>query len=192
MVAIFLLTFAGSFFLLFKIPMTIMPDMMNRYAELFIDLETGVSAHDRDEMIAKISETLEEIEDVESSYLIEDGTMFHMMINMTKDENITREQKAVNEEILSELRALIDEYPMKNVQNALSVSAGQPVQIQVKGEDYDQLQTLAENITNELEEVDGLVGMTNSIERTSIEKVIELDHEAMEDSGLTEMELRTF
>src|SRR5699024_10420975 len=72
------------------------------------------------------------------------------------------------------------------------VNTGQPVQIQVKGEDYEQLQTLAENITNELEEVDGLVGMTNSIERTSIEKVIELDHEAMEDSGLTEMELRTF
>src|SRR5699024_9400862 len=115
MVAIFLLTFVGSFFLLFKIPITIMPDIMNLYAELFIDLETGVSAHDRDEMITKISETLEEIEDVESSYLIEDGTMFHMMINMTKDENITREQKAVNEEILSELRALTDEYPMKNV-----------------------------------------------------------------------------
>lgn len=191
-IAVFFLLFIGSMFLVFKIPMTIMPDMLNRYTELMIDLETGVSLEEKNEVATKISETLDEIEDTESSYIIDDGSMFYMLINMTKSDEITREQKEVNEEILSSLRALTDDYPIKSVQSAMSVSSGQPVQIQVKGESYEELQTLATSVKEQLEGIEGVVGITNSMERTSIEKVLELDKEAMEDAGVTETQLIPF
>ncbi|MFA1821021.1 efflux RND transporter permease subunit [Virgibacillus oceani] len=192
MIAMFFLMFGGSIFLLFKIPMTIMPDVLNRYTELMVDLETGISTEEENEVALEISETLASIEDVESSYIIDNGTMFYTMINMTKGEQITREQKEVNEDILRSLRALTADYPVNSVQSAMSVNVGQPIQVQIKGESYDQLQTIADSFTEELEGVEGIVGVTNSIERTSIEKVMELDKKAMEDAGVTEAQLRPF
>ncbi|MFC4022287.1 efflux RND transporter permease subunit [Oceanobacillus longus] len=192
MIFIFFLMFVGSMFLVFKIPMTIMPDVLNRYAELMVDLETGVSAAEQEEIALKINETLAAIEDVETSYIIDDGSMFFMLINMTKGDEITREQKEVNEEILSSLRELGEDYPIKSVQSAMSVGAGQPVQIQMKGADYDELQLLVNDFTQELEGIEGLTGITNSIERTSTEKVVEMDEAAMEDVGLSEIQIRQY
>ncbi|WP_231514821.1 efflux RND transporter permease subunit [Oceanobacillus salinisoli] len=189
---IFFLMFVGSMFLIFKIPMTVMPDMMNRYAELMIDLETGVSANEKEQAAIQISESLSNIDDVETSYIIDDGTMFYTLINMTKGDEVTREQKDVNEEILRSLRELEEDYPIRSVQSAISVSTGMPVQIQVKGDSYEELQTLVSELAEELKEVDGLVGITNSIERTSVEKVVELKEDAIEDAGLTEIQIRQF
>ncbi|WP_246001228.1 efflux RND transporter permease subunit [Oceanobacillus piezotolerans] len=191
-IGIFFLMFAGSIFLVFKIPMTIMPDMLNRYTELMVDLETGLSIDEKNEVAMKVSDTLEEIDDVESSYIMDEGSMFYILINMTKGDDITTEQKEVNENILSSLRGLADDFPISNVQSMASMSSGQPVQIQIKGEDFEQLQTLAGSVANELEGIEGVVGITNSIERTSIEKVVELDRKAMEDKGVTEVQLRPF
>ncbi|WP_234402369.1 efflux RND transporter permease subunit [Oceanobacillus damuensis] len=192
MIFIFFLMFAGSMFLVFKIPMTIMPDVLNRYAELMIDLETGVSAAEQEEVVQKMNETLASIDDVETSYIIDDGSMFYMLINMTKGNEITREQKEVNEEILSSLRDLEEDFPIKSVQSAMSVSSGQPVQIQMKGENYEELQVLVNDFTQELEGIEGLTGVTNSIERTSVEKVVEVDEEALEDAGLSEIQIRQY
>lgn len=190
MIAVFILMFVGSMFLVFKIPMTIMPDMLNRFTEIIVDLETGIDSDEKNEVAMKISETSEGIEDVETSYIMDDGTSFYMLINMTKDDEITREQKEVNEEILRSLRELSEGYPINNVQGVMSISSGQPVQIQIKGEDYDQLQSLAKTVTQELNEIEGIVGITNSIERTSVEKVVEMDKEEMEDKGVTDIQLR--
>lgn len=192
MIVLFILMFIGSIFLVFKIPMTIMPDVLNRYTELMVDLETGISSQEKNEVVNQISETLEGIKDVESSYVIDDGSMFFMLINMSKGDEITREQSEVNEDILRSLRDLSDNYPIKNVQSAMSFSAGQPVQIQVKGEDFEQLQTLAGDVMDQLGEVQGVVGITNSMERTSIEKVVELDKDAMAEAEITEVQLRPF
>lgn len=192
MIFIFFLMFAGSLFLVSKIPMTIMPDVLNRYAELTIDLETGVSAKEQEEVAIKINETLAAIDDVETSYIIDDGTIFYTLINMTKGEEITREQKEVNEEILSSLRELEEVSPIRSVQSAMSVSAGQPVQVQIKGEDFEGMQAIADDFTNELAGIEGLTGITNSIERTSIQKVVELDEMRVEDAGLSEIEIRQY
>ncbi|MFD1851484.1 efflux RND transporter permease subunit [Oceanobacillus bengalensis] len=190
MIVLFFFMFVGSLFLVFKIPMTIMPDILNRYAELIIDLETGVSIEDKEDIALKISDTLSEIEDVKSSYIIDDGSMFFMLINMTKGEEITTEQKEVNEEILSSLRELDEDYPINSVQSAMSVSVGSPIQIQIQGENYEELQTIVHEFTKELDEIEGIVGINNSIERTSIEKVVELQEEAIKDAGLSEMQVR--
>lgn len=192
LVFLFFVMLASSIFLAFKIPMTIMPDVLNRYAEIMIDLETGVSSEEKDELIKVTSETLSNIEDIDVGYIIDEGSMLYGLINMTKDEDITRDQKEVNEELMRELRNLEEDYPVKNVQSMVSMSAGQPVQVQVGGDSFETLQTIATDVTGELEEVEGIVGITNSIQRTSVEKVVELDEEAMEDAGLNEMQVQQF
>ncbi|PWW28933.1 HAE1 family hydrophobic/amphiphilic exporter-1 [Cytobacillus oceanisediminis] len=191
-IAIFFLLFAGSLTLVTKIPMTIMPDMFNRYTELMVDLETGVSLEDKEEIAQNINQKLQSIEDVESNYVMDNGGMFYTIINMTKGEDITREQKDINEEIMKELRSLSDTLPVENVQGAMSGGGSSPVQVHIKGEDFEQLQAVAGDFTKELEGIDGIVGVTNSMERTSEEQVVVLKKEAIETAGLTQPQIRQF
>ncbi|MFC5465767.1 efflux RND transporter permease subunit [Lederbergia graminis] len=191
-IVLFFLMFVGSLFLISKIPMTIMPDVLNRYTELMIDLETGVSVEEKDEVIQKIYEVLADIDDVESSYIIDDGPMFYTLINMTKDDAITKDQKEVNDDILRELRGLEEDYPINSVQSAMSFSSGQPVQIQIKGENFETLKNIADDVTEKLTAIDGLTAINTSIERTSTEKVVLLNKEEINNAGLTEMQIQQF
>ncbi|SDQ89947.1 efflux RND transporter permease subunit [Virgibacillus salinus] len=191
-VFIFFLLFVGSVFLVPKIPMNIMPDMLNRYSELLVDVESGLTVEEREELTNKINETLIEIDDVESNHLIDESGSFYTFINMTKGEDITREQEEVNEDILQSLRNLSEDTPIKSVQSMMSVSTGYPVQVQISGEDFEQLQILGEDFSKELEQIHGIEEVSNSIERTSVEKVVELKENAMEDAGLSENQIRQF
>ncbi|WP_237718751.1 efflux RND transporter permease subunit [Alkalibacillus haloalkaliphilus] len=139
-ITIFILIFVGSLFLVTRVPMSIMPDMLDRYAELIIDVEPGLSEEEQDELAQEIHESLSTIQDVESNYVMEYGGMYFVMVNMTKDEEITRQQDEVNGEIFSTLRNLSDSHPINNVQDAMSGVGGvQPVQINLNGEEFDQL-----------------------------------------------------
>lgn len=190
-IAIFIMMLAGSLFLVTKIPMTIMPDMFNRYAEILINVETGLSIEEENKLVEKINETLSEIEDVETNYLMDNGSMYYAIINMTKGDDITREQQEVNEEIFSSLRALEENYPVESVQSAMTGGAGYPVQINISGEDFEVLKTIADEFTSELNEVEGIVGTTTSIERTSTEEVIELDEQEIQDAGLSPVHIKS-
>ncbi|MDV2581350.1 efflux RND transporter permease subunit [Alkalibacillus haloalkaliphilus] len=192
-IAIFILMFVGSLFLVTRVPITIMPDMMDRYAELIIDIEPGLSEEEQDELVQQIHESLSPIQDVESNYVMEYGSMYFVMINMTKDEEITRQQGEVNEEISSTLRALSDSQPINNVQDMMSGGGGaQPVQVNLKGDEFDQLLTISDDFINELEQIDGVVDASSSIDRTSIEEVIELNEDAILDAGLSHNQIKQF
>lgn len=192
MVVIFFLMFAGSLLLVPKIPMTIMPDVFNRYSELMVDLETGLSVQDKEEVVEKINEKLSAIEDVEQSYIMDEGTMFYTIINMTKGDDIVKEQKEVNEEIMSALRELEESTPIDSIQSATSAGGGYPVQLEIKGEEFDELQNISGDFIQELEKIEGIVAVNNSIERTSIEQVVELKESAIDDAGLTPLQIRQF
>ncbi|WP_044747127.1 efflux RND transporter permease subunit [Bacillus alveayuensis] len=191
-VATFFIMFAASLFLITKIPMTIMPDMFNRYAELIVNTETGLSLEEKEEIVQEMNERLQSIQDVESNYIIDNGSMYYIIINMTKGDNITREQKEINEEILSSLRELEKSYPITNVNSAMSSGGGSPVQVNITGESFEELKTIANDLMEDLKNIEGIVGITNSIERTSIEEVIELKKEEIENAGLTELQVKQF
>ncbi|WP_431800458.1 efflux RND transporter permease subunit [Halobacillus andaensis] len=190
-ISIFVLMFAGSLFLVTKVPMTIMPDMFNRYSELMVELETGLTNDDREDIAQEMNETLSDIQDVESNYVIDMGGMFYTMINMTKDEEITREQDEINEEILKSLRELEDDQPVNSVESVMSAGgSGAPVQVNIEGESFEELEMISNEFTKELEGVDGIVGVTSSNERTSIEQEIVLQEDEIEDAGLTKTQIR--
>src|SRR5699024_1818312 len=77
-------------------------------------------------------------------------------------------------------------------QSLMSVNMGSTVQVELKGEDYDTLQEVASDFSNQLRELDGVSAVSTSIDRTSIEKVIELNDEKMKDAGLTQEQVKYF
>ncbi|GAA0466428.1 efflux RND transporter permease subunit [Alkalibacillus silvisoli] len=192
-IAIFILMFVGSLFLVTRVPMAIMPDMLDRYAEIMIDVEPGLSEEEQDELAQELNDSLSSIQDVESNYLMEYSGIYFLMINMTKDDEITREQDEVNEEIFTTLRELSDSQPINSVQDAMTGGGGvQPVQINLEGDEFDQLLTISEDFIDELEGIDGIVDARSSIDRTSVEEVIDIDEDAVLDAGLTVNQVKQF
>ena len=191
-IGLFFLMFAGSLLLVTKIPMTIMPDMMNRYAEIMVTLETGLTVEDKEEIVTEINRSLEAVTDVETNYVMDNGGMMYTIINMTKGDDITKEQKEVNDEIFKVLRDLEERLPIKSVQPAMSAGGGYPVQVNISGDDFGELQSIADGFISELKEIDGIVGVENSIERTSVEQVVQLKESEIEKAGLSQLQIKQF
>lgn len=190
----FIVVLACSLFLVTKIPMSIMPDIFNRYNELVIEMESGLSIAEKEELVQKINEELSKIQDVETNYVMESNGVMYSMINMTKGANITREQDEINADITRSLRSLQDDYPVVGIQMQTSMNEGgvNSVQVNIEGEDYTVLQDLADNFTNKLSDMDGVVGITNSMERTSVEQEIVLNEEKMDEAGLSQQQMKRY
>nr|WP_255723640.1 efflux RND transporter permease subunit [Sporosarcina sp. ACRSL] len=192
-IALFFGLFAGSLLLVNKIPMTVMPDVFNRYSELFVVLETGVEPAEKERIARLMNDKMAEIEDVESSYILDSGgSELVVIVNMTKEDDIVHEQKEVNEQIIRSLREFQETEPIRNVQLAMSGVSGAPVQVMIKGDDFGQMQAIAEDFMGQLRKVEGIVGVTNSMERTSDEKRIVLNEKAIADAGLSQMHVKQF
>ncbi|MCT2534472.1 efflux RND transporter permease subunit [Aquibacillus koreensis] len=188
----FVLIFVGSMFFVTKIPMTIMPDVLNRYNEILIDVETGLTANDKEDLALRINEELSSIQDVTSNYVMDNGDVLYAVINMTKGDDVTRDQDDVNEEVFRTLRDLQDEYPVDGVHSAMNGGGGSPVQINIKGEDFTELQNVTDSFTGKLSSIDGIVGITNSMERTSAEQIIELNQAEIDEAGLSELQIKQY
>jgi len=189
-ISLFILIFAGSLTLVTKIPMTIMPDVFNRYAELMVDLETGITIDDKENVVQALTNTLRNIKDVESSYVMDNGGMLYTIINMTKGDDITREQQEINEEIFKSLRALEENHPIESVQSAMTGGGGYPVQVNITGEEFENLQTLSADLIEDLNEIEGIVGVNSSMDRTSTEQLISLKEQEIEKARLTSFQIK--
>src|SRR5699024_9890972 len=80
--ALFLFIFVGSFFLVTKIPTNFMPDILNRYAEVAVELEPGTTPQERDSLAKEINTELEDIQDVESNVILDNTENMAILINM--------------------------------------------------------------------------------------------------------------
>ncbi len=183
-ITLFLLMLVGSVFLVTKIPMTIMPDMLNRYAEIAVDIEPGLSIEEKQSVVKEINQRLQKVEDVDTNYVMDNGGMFYTIINMTKGDHITVEQKVVNENILETLRDMQKEHPILSVQSAMAGGGGFPVQVNIKGDGFEQLKSISNKFTDELQKIDGISAITNSNERTSEEQIVVLKENEIEKAGL--------
>lgn len=189
-ITLFILMFAGSLLLISKIPMTIMPDVYNRYSELMVDLEPGITNEEKTEIVQSIHNKLSKIEDVETSYVLDNGGMLYTIINMTKGDEIKKEQKEVNEDIMKQLRELQNRHPIEGVRSAMSGGGGSPVQVHIKGESIEQLQNTSKDFVKKLGKIDGIVGIRTSMERMSQEEVILLKSAEIEKAGLSQLQIK--
>ncbi|QDP39318.1 efflux RND transporter permease subunit [Radiobacillus deserti] len=186
----FLLLFAGSIFLVPKIPMTIMPDMYNRYNEILIEVEPGLSETQKTALIDEMHTRLSNIQDVETDYMMDEGNSLYTIINMTKGEDITREQAEINEDIFDALRGLKEDYPVNSVQGSMSSGGGYPVQVTLKGEEFERLQALSEEFSEKLADIDGIVEVQHSMQNTSSQQEVVLDEKALEDTSISQSQIK--
>ncbi|ESU32253.1 hypothetical protein G3A_12375 [Bacillus sp. 17376] len=139
-----------------------------------------------------MNKALDEVKDIGSYYVMDNGNMLYTVINMTKGDEITREQKDVNEKILKSLRGLEEKVPLKSAAAAMSGGGGSPVRINISGESFDELQTIADGFIEELKTIEGIVAAENSIERTSVEQVVQLNESEIEKAGLSQPQIKQF
>ncbi|WP_096188037.1 efflux RND transporter permease subunit [Evansella halocellulosilytica] len=184
-IALFIVIFGSSLALTTKVPMTVLPDMLNRYSEVVIQLENGVSAEEREEIIEAFYEKLDHVDDLESSIVMDDPEMIFALINMTKGEDISVEQDDVNEQIFAALRELEEEYPVSQTGGMATGPSQTPVQLKVKGENLDELKTIAEDFQTDLGNIEGVTNSTSSMAAAIEEQRIVLKEDEIEEDGLT-------
>ena len=131
--SLFIIIFFSSFLLLAKIPMTFMPDILNRYAEVIVEVEPGTTSEEIEEIALKMNEAFEQIPDVDNNVIIDNIDVILALVNMTPEEEKTMEQSEINEQILQELRALEDDYPIESVGAAMDGMMNPPIELRVSG-----------------------------------------------------------
>ncbi|MFC4401573.1 efflux RND transporter permease subunit [Gracilibacillus xinjiangensis] len=191
-ISAFMIIFVSSLLLITKIPMTIMPDVYNRYAEVMVELEPGLTKGDKGKIIDAIDQSLSAVQDVENNYVLDENDVIYSIINMTKGEKITREQAEVNEEIMRSLNALKDTLPITSVEGATSVSGVATIELLVKGEDFEKIQNVSSDLIDKLANLDGVLEVSNSMERTSIQEEITIDQSNLVEAGITPAQLKEY
>ncbi|MCM3616113.1 efflux RND transporter permease subunit [Sutcliffiella horikoshii] len=186
---LFILMFVASLALVTKVPMTIMPDMYNRYSEIMVSLDKGVTPAQKNDIAKAIHSKLEDIPDVKEGFVLDQIESMFVLINMTPEQDATLEQKEVNERILSELLDLTGEYPIMDVTSVMSAGASYPVQIDISGEDLDVLTSLTAQVMSELKEVEGIIGSTTSLGTMMDEERIVLDETKMKEDGISPLQI---
>ncbi len=189
MIFTFIVIFISSIMLITKIPMTVMPDVLNRYAEIMVQLEGGLTPAEREEIASKINEDLLSIDDVDSNLIMDNVDMFFLLINMTPENEATLEQSVVNEKINRALRELEEEFPIVGVGMADFNGISLPVVIEIKGEDLEDLSNIASEVMNEVSSVEGLVGITSSANKKMTEQLIDFKDDQMKEDGVTAVQL---
>lgn len=186
----FVLLFSFSFLLIPKIPMNVMPDIFNRYTEVAIDLENGVTDEEKREIIAQVNERMQEIDDVEANFLLDFDDKLMASIVMTRGENITKEQEVVTDDIIRALRDLQKTMPIRAVERALDGVSGYPINIQVAGDDIEALEKAMKKLQSEIGAIDGIVGVTTDMDQFADIQSITFKKDAIKKAGMTETELR--
>ncbi|WP_100406078.1 efflux RND transporter permease subunit [Bacillus solitudinis] len=184
-ITVFLLVFIGSLLLITKIPMTIMPDVFNRYAEISIQLESGVTPAEREDIAIAANKQLSAVPDVTNNIILDSVGAMYVLVNMTAEDEATLEQKEVNEQILSSLRKLENQYPIVSIGSAMDGGGGLPITLEVTGESFSILTDVASDLTKQLSDIEGIVSITTSTEKLSPEHDIVLNEQKMEEDQLS-------
>ncbi|RKL67477.1 acriflavin resistance protein [Salipaludibacillus neizhouensis] len=186
-ISLFLVILASSLFLTAKVPVTLMPDIFNRYTELTVDLETGLSAEEREDIADAIHFQLEDLQDVDSYIVMDNIDNFYVLVNLTKDNEITVSQDKVVSKVISSIRELEDETPISNVLSMMDTGGQQSIQMEVVGEDFEELQLLAEDVQNDLKTVEGVTNVVTSFKNSQETKRIVLDEDQLKNDGISKM-----
>src|SRR5690625_270778 len=169
-----------------------MPDILDRYAEVVIELDEGATAEKREELALKIDEELNNIPDIESTIVLDNLGLLYTVINMTDESEQTMEQREVNELILKKLRALEDDYPIKYVGSAIEGAAGFPIELRVYGEDFTVLNNIADEVKEDVENIDAISTVEVGRGETSQQSTLQFDEKKLNEANMTPLQIQHF
>lgn len=189
LILMFFLVFGASVALTTKVPITLMPDVYDRYFETGVAFEDGLTPAEREEIVKAAHEKLASVPDVETTIFIDDPQYLLTLVNMTKGDNITTPQEEVNTAINEALRELEDEYPVAGAGMIMGPMGGAPVQLMIKGDSLAEIEEISGKLTTELEEIEGLVNVGTSVENTTEELQFVFNEKALDENGLTTIDI---
>lgn len=181
----FLVIFISSFFLTTKIPINFMPDILNRYAEVSVELEPGITPKERSNVAEKINDGFQNITDIESNVILDDSNGgLIALVNMTSEKDKTMEQEEVNEAIFDYLQQIEVDYPITASASVMEGQESPTLKIQIHGEELDKLESSGEKVIKEMEKIDDVTSAKLEIGQEEEEYVIDVDEKALEDDHM--------
>ncbi|MGD6893788.1 efflux RND transporter permease subunit [Bacillus infantis] len=183
---LFLLVTASSLLLTLAVPVTLVPDFYNRQAEFYVGLEQNTTPEDRERVAQGIFEFLSETPDI-AGYNVRklDRNRMYIYVKMTPEDKATKTQDEINKSIHENLRKMSQDYPV-----TASGSVTYPIQISVKGTEYDQIQAVTEGLIAELSKIDGVQGLTSTLENSQAEKMVRINRTNLLEDRLSPSDIK--
>lgn len=184
---LFIFLFAGTIpILMFKVPMSVMPDVYDRQSELMVILEGGTTVEERESIVNKVNEKLASAQDVTGYTVIQfDTSMLYTFVTMLPEEEATLSQVEVNSRLLESLRELVDSTAIENIGPAATTGGiTHPIQIKLKGHSFEKLQMIAEEMSGKLKDISGITDVDYSMDKTLKEKEFVLNYFEIEKAGM--------
>lgn len=185
--AIFLTFAAASLLLSFAVPASLIPDFYNRQAEFYVGLEQNTTVKDREKVAKGISEFLSKTPDVEAYNVRKlDGNRMYVYVKMTSEEKATKTQDEINDMIHGNLQKMSKDYPV-----TASGSVTYPIQISIKGKEFDQIENITENLSKEISKIEGVQGITNTLNNSKKENIVTVKKNQLIQDALTPADIKS-
>lgn len=191
-IGLFIIVLVSSFFLLARIPVKFMPDILDRYTEVVVELETGTTNAKKAEIAREIDQALKRIRDVESSIVMDNLGFLFVIVNMTDEAEKTMEQDKVNELIMENLRSLSDDFPIEYVMSTTDGIEDIPVELRIYGENFATLDKLADDVKERLEELSSISDAKIDQSEVSEQYAVTLREKKLKDANLSASEMYHF
>ncbi len=166
--------------------MSLMPDMESTQMTATLTLDDDKELEEIREISNDVIAKMKEVTDVETvGAYTGSGTYMSMMTGSGSSNSVTmyielsEDRELSNEEVISQI-----EEKTKGIDGELAVNAsamdlssltGEGVQINIKGKDLDKLQTVSEEVMEELKGIDGLDNISNGLEDSGKEYRVTVD-----------------
>jgi hydrophobic/amphiphilic exporter-1 (mainly G- bacteria), HAE1 family len=185
-----LAVFAGGGFLLYKLPMELMPEEDQRFIRLTVSTPRGMTFEERSALFAQVEQTLLanreqlEIENINAFSSPNFNNIFATLKPYSQGAQLSAG------EIGERIQQLLPVVPGVEWRQRRAWGAGGRVQVRLIGESTDELARLAEQVEWQLENrVAGLVNFENTLQAGNEEVRVRVHRESAERHGLTSREV---
>lgn len=179
--------FAYSVYATTQMGTAFLPEMSSPQMSMTITIEEGASQAEIVEQIDAVLNRISEIDDIETIGAMQDGEK-DLTIDvyvLLKEENREYSNKEISTQIMNLTNDLPVEIEVTESTMDISMLSGSGIQIEIKGNDLDTLQSVAKEVSDIVKATEGTVNVEYAAGETSTETRIVVDKDKAMQYGLT-------
>ncbi|MDQ0352687.1 HAE1 family hydrophobic/amphiphilic exporter-1 [Alkalibacillus filiformis] len=186
----------GSLFLLPQLGAAFIPEADQGQIEISVETPTGTNLETTENVADHVNEIIQQDEDIIDSNFVTIGSGGGMGFgrggNNSADYMVqlisSSERERTTEEVMRDWDEQVQDIAGADITvNAMgaNISGGDPIQIQLTGDDYEVLDEIADQFVDIISEVEGVHNPTTSAEEGRPEMQIQVDRDVASEYGLT-------
>lgn len=179
--AITVLLFVGSLCLLPFIGMEFMPSMDSGQFTIDVTMPKGSELEETDRATRQLETLVSQYDDVEFVFSTVSGDSAQVMV--TAKDGVRSEK--LSEQIRGDITGKIAGAEISFSSSSSMMSGGSPINVTIKGEDYDQAGLIADQVLLEMQSIEGIRDAKSSVEDTKPEMRVYVDRERAARYGMT-------